>query len=128
MGSVFLFITMAVLIPMPFAGYWLMRSVYEFRQQLGVTMMGGMLTWMFVLQAIAVGSLFIGANYYLWQGMMRMPGAERYQRYIKYLLSGLILSFLVWFTPHTLFMTAQQTKAIGRAQHPVIANCGGLSA
>src|SRR5437867_4507965 len=62
MGYVFLFITMAALIPMPFAGYWLMRSVYEFRQQLGVTMMGGMLTWMFVLQAIAVGALCIGAN------------------------------------------------------------------
>src|SRR5712692_11319763 len=56
MGYVFLFITMAALIPMPFAGYWLMRSVYEFRQQLGVTMMGGMLTWMFVLQAIVVGA------------------------------------------------------------------------
>src|SRR5207245_6238205 len=78
MGYVFMFLTMAALIPMPFAGYWLMRSVYEFRQQLGVTMMGGMLSWMFVLQAIAVGSLFIGANYSLWQGMMRMTWAERY--------------------------------------------------
>jgi len=128
MGYVFMFLTMAALIPMPFAGYWLMRSVYGYRQELGITMMGGMLTWMFVLQAIAVGSLFIGANYYLWQGMMRMPGAERYQRYIKYLLSGLILSFLVWFTPHTLFMTAQETKAIGGAQHPVIGNFGVMSA
>src|SRR2546426_479243 len=53
MGYVFLFITMAALIPMPFAGYWLMRSVYEFRQQLGVTMMGGMLTWMIVLSALS---------------------------------------------------------------------------
>jgi len=60
--------------------------------------------------------------------MMRMPGAERYQRYIKYLLSALILSFLVWFTPHTLFMTAQETKAIGGAQHPVIGNFGVMSA
>ena len=128
MGYVFMFLTMAALIPMPFAGYWLMRSVYEYRQQLGVTMMGGMLTWMFVLQAIAVGALFIGANYYLWQGMMRMPGAERYQHYIKYLLFGLILSFLVWFTPHTLLMTAEETKAIGGAQHPVIGNFGVLSA
>jgi len=128
MGYVFMFLTMAALIPMPFAGYWLMRSVYEYRQQLGVTMMGGMLTWMFVLQAIAVGALFIGANYYLWQGMMRMPGAERYHRCIKYLLYGLILSFLVWFTPHTLWMTAEETKAIGGAQHPVIGNFGVMSA
>jgi cytochrome bd ubiquinol oxidase subunit I len=90
--------------------------------------MGGMLTWMFVLQAIAVGALFIGANYYLWQGMTRMPGAERYHRCIKYLLYGLILSFLVWFTPHTLWMTAEETKAIGGAQHPVIGNFGVMSA
>src|SRR5207237_7005279 len=54
--------------------------------------------------------------------------AGRYQRYIKYLLSGLILSFLVWFTPHTLFMTGQETKAIGGAQHPVIGNFGVMSA
>jgi cytochrome bd-type quinol oxidase subunit 1 len=128
MGYVFLFITMAALIPMPFAGYWLMRSVYEFRQQLGVTMMGGMLTWMFVLQAIAVGALFIGANYYLWQGMARMPGAERYHRYIKYLLGGLVISFLVWFTPHTLVLTSEEAKAMGGAQHPVIGNYGVMSA
>ena len=128
MGYVFLFITMTALLPMPFAGYWLMRSVYEFRQQLGVTMMGGMLTWMFVLQAIAVGALFVGANYYLWQGMARMPGAERYHRYIKYLLYGLIVSFLVWFTPHTLVLTSEEAKAMGGAQHPVIGNYGVMSA
>ncbi len=128
MGYVFLFITMAALIPMPFAGYWLMRSVYEFRQQLGVTMMGGMLTWMFVLQAIVVGTLFIGANYYLWQGMARMPGSERYHRYIKYLICGLIVSFLVWFTPHTLVLTPEEAKAMGGAQHPVIGNYGVMSA
>lgn len=128
MGYVFLFITMAALIPMPFAGYWLMRSVYEFRQQLGVTMMGGMLTWMFVLQAITVGALFLGANYYLWQGMARMPGAERYHRYIKYLLYGLIVSFLVWFTPHTMVLTSEEAKAMGGAQHPVIGNYGVMSA
>src|SRR5256885_1710612 len=63
-GHVFLFITMAALIPMPFAGYWLMRSVYAFRQQLGVTMMGGMLTWMFVLHALAVEPLFFVRKYY----------------------------------------------------------------
>ena len=128
MGYVFLFITMAALLPMPFAGYWLMRSVYEFRQQLGVTMMGGMLTWMFVLQAIVVGALFIGTNYYLWQGMARMPGSERYHRYIKYLLGGLIVSFLVWFTPHTLVLTPEEAKAMGGAQHPVIGNYGVMSA
>jgi cytochrome bd ubiquinol oxidase subunit I len=91
-------------------------------------MMGGMLTWMFVLQAIAVGALFIGANYYLWQGMERLPGSERYHRYIKYILYGLVLSFFVWFTPHTLVLTSEEAKVMGGSQHPVIGNYGVMSA
>ncbi|MFO0733655.1 MAG: cytochrome ubiquinol oxidase subunit I [Nitrospiraceae bacterium] len=39
-GYIFLFVTVCALLPMPFAGYWLMRSVYAFRQSMGVTMMG----------------------------------------------------------------------------------------
>jgi len=57
-----------------------------------------------------------------------MPGAERYHRYIKYLLYGLIVSFLVWFTPHTLVLTPEEAKAMGGAQHPVIGNYGVMSA
>ena len=91
-------------------------------------MMGGMLTWMFVLQAIAVGSLFIGANYYLWQGMERMRGAERYQKYIKYMVFVLITCFIVWLTPHTIVMTPQELKAMGGQQHPVLGNYGVMSA
>src|SRR5688572_6692518 len=47
-GYLFLFVTVCALLPMPIAGYWLMRSVYAFRQSMGVTMMGGLLTWLFV--------------------------------------------------------------------------------
>src|SRR5437879_11948968 len=112
MVHVYLFITMAALIPMPFAGYWLMRSVYEFRQQLGVTMMGGMLTWMFILQAIGVGAVFIGANYYLWQGMPRMPASERSHRYIKYILDGLVVRFLAGLTRPTPLRTAEDAEQI----------------
>ena len=45
-GYVFLFVTVCALLPMPLAGYWLMRSVYAFSQSMGVTMMGGLLTWL----------------------------------------------------------------------------------
>ncbi|MDE3051285.1 MAG: cytochrome ubiquinol oxidase subunit I, partial [Nitrospirota bacterium] len=46
-GYIFLFVMVCALLPMPFAGFWLMRSVYAFSQSMGVTMMGGLLTWLF---------------------------------------------------------------------------------
>ena len=60
-GYIFLFVTVCALLPMPFAGYWLMRSVYAYRQSMGVTMMGGLLTWLFVVQALLIGALFLGS-------------------------------------------------------------------
>ena len=127
-GYVFLFVTVCALLPMPFAGYWLMRSVYAFRQSMGVTMMGGLLTWLFVVQALLIGVLFVGVNYYLWQSMARIRGGERYERYLKHLVLALAACLLVWLTPHTLLMTASEVKAMGGAQHPVIGNFGVMSA
>lgn len=126
-GYVFLFVTVCALLPMPFAGYWLMRSVYAFRQSMGVTMMGGLLTWLFVVQALLVGVLFLGINYYLWQSMGRMRGGERYQPYFQYLVWALMGCLFVWLTPHTVVMAPSEVKAMGGAQHPVIGNYGVMS-
>jgi hypothetical protein len=127
-GYIFLFVTVCALLPMPFAGYWLMRSVYAFRQSMGVTMMGGLLTWLFVVQALLIGVLFLGINYYLWQSMGRIRGGERYQRHLKYLVVALAACLFVWLTPHTLLMAPSEVKAMGGAQHPVIGNYGVMSA
>jgi len=127
-GYVFLFVTVCALLPMPFAGYWLMRSVYAFRQNMGVTMMGGLLTWLFVVQSLLIGVLFLGINYYLWQSTGRIRGGERYQRAFKVLVLGLTACLFVWLTPHTLAMSASELKAMGGAQHPVIGNYGVMSA
>ena len=127
-GYVFLFVTVFALIPMPFAGYWLMKSVFVFRQTMGVTMMGGLLTWLFVVQALLIGVLFLGINYYLWQSMGRIKGGERYQPYYQVLLGVLMLALFIWLTPHTLLMSASELKAMGGAQHPVIGNYGVMSA
>lgn len=127
-GYVFLFVTVCALLPMPFAGYWLMRSVYAFRQSMGVTMMGGLLTWLFVVQALLVGVLFLGINYYLWQSMGRIRGGERYQGHLKYLVVALTICLFVWLTPHTIMMAPGEGKAMGGAQHPVIGNYGVMSA
>ncbi|HEX6726076.1 MAG TPA: cytochrome ubiquinol oxidase subunit I [Nitrospira sp.] len=127
-GYVFLFVTVCALVPMPFAGYWLMKSVFVFRQTMGVTMMGGLLTWLFVVQALLIGVLFLGINYYLWQSMARVKGGERYQPYYQFLLGVLLLALFIWLTPHTLLMSASELKAMGGAQHPVIGNYGVMSA
>lgn len=127
-GYVFLFVTVCALIPMPFAGYWLMKSVFVFRQTMGVTMMGGLLTWLFVVQALLIGVLFLGINYYLWQSMARIKGGERYQPYYQLLLGVLMLALFIWLTPHTLLMSASEVKAMGGAQHPVVGNYGVMSA
>jgi len=127
-GAVFLIVTVIALLPMPFAGYWLMKSVYAFRQSMGVTMMGGLLTWLFVVQALLIGVLFLGINYYLWQSMGRLQGGHRYEQAYKYLVLGLTGCLFVWLTPHTVMMTAGEVKAMGGAQHPVVGNYGVMSA
>ena len=127
-GYIFLFVTVCALIPMPIAGYWLMKSVFVFRQTMGVTMMGGLLTWLFVVQALLIGVLFLGINYYLWQSMARINGGERYQPYYQFLLGVLMLALFIWLTPHTLLMSASEVKAMGGAQHPVVGNYGVMSA
>ncbi len=127
-GYVFLFVTVCALIPMPFAGYWLMKSVFVFRQTMGVTMMGGLLTWLFVVQALLIGVLFLGINYYLWQSMARIKGGERYQSYYQLLLGVLMLALFIWLTPHTMLTSGSEAKAMGGAQHPVVGNYGVMSA
>ena len=127
-GYVFIVVVVCALLPMPIAGYWLMRAVFEFRQQMGITMMGGMLSWLFVIQAITVGVLFLGINYYIWQSMGRITGGERFQPYFKGIVFALMMCFLVWFTPHTIAMSPSEMKAMGAAQHPVIGQFGVMSA
>jgi hypothetical protein len=126
-GYLFLFVTVCALLPMPFAGYWLMRSVYAYRQSMGVTMMGGLLTWLFVVQALLIGALFLGVNYYLWQSMGRIRGGERYQPYFQYLVFALMGCLFIWLTPHTVIMTGSELKAMGGAQHPVVGNYGVMA-
>ena len=127
-GYIFLFVMVCALLPMPFAGYWLMRSVYAFSQSMGVTMMGGLLTWLFVVQALLIGALFLGVNYYLWQSMARLRGGERYQPYYQVLLAVLMLALFIWLTPHTVMMSAAEVKAMGGSSHPVVGNYGVMSA
>ncbi|MCZ7562850.1 MAG: cytochrome ubiquinol oxidase subunit I [Burkholderiales bacterium] len=129
MGYVANFIAISALIPLPFAGYYLGREVYSFSAVMGNNMMGGDFSWTFIIQAVLVGSLFILSNYYLWTGMTRIPGAERYYGYIKYILGALVVSFAIWLTPHNLPLTGTEVGQMGGSQyHPTLKFMGLMPA
>jgi len=129
MGYISNFVALCALIPLPFAGYYLGREVYSQSAVMGNNMMGGDFSWTFIMQAILVGSLFIISNYYLWSGMTRIPGAQRYYGFIKWILGALIISFAVWLTPHNLPLTALEVGEMGGSQyHPTLKFLGLMPA
>ncbi len=128
MGYVGTFIAISMFIVLPFAGYYLGREIYEYNQQMGITMMGGFMSWLWILQAILIGVLFLSANYYLWTGMGRIPGAERFMPYTKWMLLVLIVCWIVWGTPNTLIATRDEFAAMGGSRHPFLGVLGLMSA
>jgi cytochrome bd-type quinol oxidase subunit 1 len=128
MGYVGNFIAISAFIVLPFAGYWLGREIYEYNQQMGITMMGGFMSWLWILQAVLIGVLFLCANYYLWLGMARIPGAERFVPYTKYMLGLLLVCWIVWATPHTMIASREELAAMGGAHHPLLNVLGVMSA
>jgi hypothetical protein len=129
MGYIGNFIGTFGLLPLPFAGYWLMREVYEYNQQMGITLMGGILSWLFILQAIQIGVLFLGVNYYFWQGLAHRARVEaRYKKYILAMITTLILCFGVWLTPHSLVASLSEARAMGGTHHPLLGVFGVMSA
>src|SRR5918911_390623 len=128
MGYVGNFIAISTFIVLPFAGYWLGREIYEYNQQMGITMMGGFMSWLWIVQAVLIGVLFLAANYYLWIGMGRIPGAERFVPYTKWMLIILIVCWIVWATPHTMIATREELAAMGGSHHPFLNILGVMSA
>jgi cytochrome bd ubiquinol oxidase subunit I len=128
MGYIGNFIGVGALIPLPFAGYYLGREIYAYNEQMGISMMGGIFSWLFIIQAVLIGVLFLSANYYLWLGMERIPGAERYRGWIKFLLIVLTVCFAVWMTPHSLVASLEEARKMGGAHHPLLGVLGVMSA
>lgn len=129
MGHVGTFIGTFALLPLPFAGYWLTREIYLYNQQMGITLMGGFLSWLFILQAILIGALFLGVNYYLWLGLAyRTDGAERYRKFILAMLVTLAVCIGVWVIPHSLVASMEEAVKMGGTHHPVLGVLGLMSA
>ena len=128
MGYVGNLIAIGALIVLPFAGYYLGREIYEFNQQMGITMMGGFMSWLWIIQAFLIGVLFLAGNYYLWVGMGRIPGATRFQPYTKWMLLVLVAGVIVWATPNTMIADRAELSAMGGSYHPFLGVLGVMSA
>ena len=129
MGYIGNFIGIFGLLPLPFAGYWLMMEVYRYNQQMGITLMGGFLSWLFILQAVLIGAMFLQSNFYFWLGLAyRTEGGEKYKKPIMGMLIALLICFGVWLTPHSLVASLQEARAMGGTHHPVLGVFGVMSA
>jgi cytochrome bd ubiquinol oxidase subunit I len=128
MGYIGNFVAIIAFLPLPFAGYWLASEIYAFSQTLGLIMMGGAFSWLFIIQAVLIGNLFLAANYYLWLGMGRVEGGQPLQRFIKYLLIAIAVCFAVWATPRSIIATVSEIRAMGGSAHPILGFLGVMSA
>jgi cytochrome d ubiquinol oxidase subunit I len=128
MGYTGNFVAISAFLPLPFAGYYLAKEIYAYNQALGIMMMGGAFSWLFIIQAILIGNLFLAANYYLWLGMGRVEGVQAYQKYVKYLLVAIAVCYGVWATPHSLIATTNEIRAMAGTIHPILGYLGVMSA
>jgi cytochrome bd-type quinol oxidase subunit 1 len=130
MGYVGNFIGVFGLLALPFAGYWLMREIYQYNQQMGITLMGGFLSWLFILQAMLIGVLFLGSNYYFWIGMTyRIPGSDvKYKKLMLAMLIALLVCLGIWMTPHSLVASMEEARKMGGSHHPLLGVFGVMSA
>lgn len=128
MGYVGNLVAIAGLLPLPFAGYIHAYDVYLVDQQLGIFMMSGAFSWVFIMQAVLIGALFLGTNYYLWLGMDRVAGAERYRGWVKFMLAVIAVCVMVWATPNSLVLNADEIRGMGGTKHPVFSILGVMSA
>ena len=108
--------------------YWLGFEIYGFNQTMGITMMGGFMSWLWIVQAILIGILFLGSNYYLWLGMERIPGSERYRKFVPPMLLILTIGFMIWATPRSMVVTLDEARAMGGTHHPWLGFFGVMSA
>jgi len=108
----------------PFGGYGLKEEIYAFRQQMGITISGGIMAWLIYVLALIIGIFFLAINYCIWQRINSLKEGGQYRHHAKYVLFILAVCILVYATPHTLVMKAQELKAIGGQQHPIIGNFG----
>jgi hypothetical protein len=95
---------------------------------MGIVAMGGPLAWLFIIQAVLIGALFLAENYYLWCGMSRVESKGKESKLIPLIALIVAACFLVWLTPHTIISTSAEKAAMGGAYHPGLGPLGIMPA
>ncbi|RJQ50406.1 MAG: hypothetical protein C4526_12125 [Nitrospiraceae bacterium] len=121
MGYTGTFVGVATMILLPFAGYYFGMEIYRFNAQMGITFMGGALSKIWLLQAIVIAVIWLGVCYYLWIGLNRIPGSEKYKKIIPWISWGLIIAFAIWATPRA-WVASLEDMAGGA--HPIFGTVG----
>jgi hypothetical protein len=94
---------------------------------MGIQLMGGFFAWMWVMQAILIGAILFFINYYLWISLHKMPGGERYFKYVKYIFIVVFLGYVVWLTPHDIALSLEEARRTG-TYHPALGKLGVMAA
>ncbi len=123
MGYTSAMISIGASLFLPGVGYLLGVEIYSFNEQMGIQLMGGFFAWLWVMQAILNGAILFFVNYYLWISLHKMPGGERYYKYVKFLFIALLLGYAVWLTPHSMALSLEEARRTG-AYHPVLGKLG----
>jgi cytochrome bd-type quinol oxidase subunit 1 len=127
MGYTAAMISIGFSLILPGVGYLLGVEIYSYNEQMGIQLMGGFFAWMWVMQAILIGAILFFVNYYLWISLNKMPGGERYFKYVKFLFISTMMSYVIWLTPHSIALSLEEARKMG-AYHPVLGNLGVMAA
>jgi hypothetical protein len=60
--------------------------------------------------------------------MERIPGSERYRKFVPPMLIVLTIGFLIWATPRSMVITLDEARAMGGTHHPLLGFFGVMSA
>ncbi len=98
-------IGLGFMLPLPFAGYLYAYEIYQYDAAIGMYLMSDRLSMFMLTQAILIGFLFIGSNYYVWVSTKRIEGARIYLKGMKLTYIFMFVCAAIWFAPRHFFAT-----------------------
>jgi cytochrome bd-type quinol oxidase subunit 1 len=98
-------IGLGFMLPLPIAGYIYAAELYHYDAAIGMYIMSDRLSIFMLVQAVLIGFLFIGSNYYIWISTKRIEGVAGYLRGMRYTYILMFICAAIWFAPRHFFAT-----------------------
>jgi cytochrome bd-type quinol oxidase subunit 1 len=98
-------IGLGFMLPLPAAGYLYAYEIYQYDAAIGMYIMSDRLSMFMLVQAVLIGILFAGSNYYIWLSTKRTEGAEKYLKAMKVTYVLIFICAAIWFAPRHFFAT-----------------------